>query len=156
ALSGLRRQYHRVEVRFVAHTTEAWEFPEQEFFEVTGSGGTAASSAFELVEKILAEKYNVAQYNAYMFYASDGDNASDDREPAAKSLHALGERLNYIGYLETRPGTARFAQTDMRNIMSELAQSGMPVGSQVVSDVKDVWPAIRHFFVNQAEQAEAA
>ena len=156
ALSGLRRQYHRVEVRFVAHTTEAWEFPEHEFFEVTGSGGTAASSAFELVETILKEHYEASQYNAYMFYASDGDNASDDREPAAKSLHALAERLNYIGYLETRPGTARFAQTDMRNIMNELAHGGTRVGSQVVSDVKDVWPAIRHFFVNQAEHADAA
>ena len=72
ALSGLRRQYHRVDVRFVAHTTEAWEFAEKDFFEVTGSGGTMASCAFDLVQGILDEHYEASQWNAYMFYASDG------------------------------------------------------------------------------------
>jgi uncharacterized sporulation protein YeaH/YhbH (DUF444 family) len=144
-LSGLRRQYHRVEVRFVAHTTEAWEFPEREFFEVAGSGGTMASCAFELVHKLLEEHYEPSQYNAYMFYASDGENATDDRAASARWLAKLAERLNYIGYVETRPGTARFAQTDMRSLMSELAQGGARAGSQVVSEVKDIWQAIRHF-----------
>lgn len=152
ALSGLRRQYHRVEVRFVAHTTDAWEFPEHEFFEVSGTGGTMASCAFDLVQKILDEKYEPSQYNGYMFYASDGENATDDRDPSSKALRRLAERLNYIGYLETRPNTARFAQTDMRAVMGEIADEGGRVGSQVVSDVKDVWQAIRHFFVQQASQ----
>ncbi len=89
ALSGLRRQYHRVEVRFVAHTTEAWEFPEREFFEVTGSGGTMASCAFELVQSILDANYEPSQYNAYVFYASDGENATDDRQAAGASLRKL-------------------------------------------------------------------
>jgi uncharacterized sporulation protein YeaH/YhbH (DUF444 family) len=152
-LSGLRRQYHRVEVRFVAHTTDAWEFPEHEFFEVTGSGGTMASCAFELAHGILEEHYEPSQYNAYVFYASDGENATDDRAAAAKWLGKLAERVNYIGYVETRPGTARFAQTDMRSIMAELAQGGARAGSQVVSEVKDIWQAIRHFFVHEAKEA---
>jgi sporulation protein YhbH len=155
ALSGLRRQYHRVDVRFVAHTTEAWEFPEKEFFEVSGSGGTMASSAFRLVETILEEHYDPSQYNAYVFYASDGENATDDRQAAAAALAALAERLNYLGYLETRPGAARFAQTDMRSLINELSASGARASSQVVSEVRDVWQAIRHFFVHQSKQTEA-
>ncbi|HVE50256.1 MAG TPA: DUF444 family protein [Casimicrobiaceae bacterium] len=153
-LSGLRRQYHRVEVRFVAHTTEAWEFAEREFFEVTGSGGTMASCAFELTHKLLVEHYDTSQYNAYMFYASDGENATDDRAAAASWLGKLAERVNYVGYVETRPGTARFAQTDMRSIMGELTQGGAKAGSQVVSEVKDIWQAIRHFFVHETEAAK--
>jgi uncharacterized sporulation protein YeaH/YhbH (DUF444 family) len=152
-LSGLRRQYHRVEVRFVAHTTEAWEFPEREFFDVSGSGGTMASCAFELTYKLLDEHYDASQYNAYMFYASDGENATDDRAASGRWLAKLAERVNYIGYVETRPGTARFAQTDMRSIMGELSQGGARAGSQVVSEVKDIWQAIRHFFVHEAESA---
>ena len=152
ALSGLRRQYHRVEVRFIAHTTEAWEFPEAQFFEVTGSGGTAASSAFRLAQQLLDTHYEPSQYNAYLFYASDGENGVDDRQPAATALLALAERLNYFGYVETRPGTIRFAQTDMRSLISDATADGMSAGSQVVADIKDVWQAIRHFFVHQAEQ----
>jgi uncharacterized sporulation protein YeaH/YhbH (DUF444 family) len=154
ALSGLRRQYRRVDVRFVAHTTEAWEFQEREFFEVTGTGGTAASCAFRLVHEILAERYDPAHYNAYLFYASDGENAMDDREPATESLRALSDRLTYMGYVETRPGNARFAQTDMRTIVGELTGNGLRGASQVVSEAKDVWQAIRHFFTQQAERAE--
>lgn len=156
ALSGLRRQYHRVEVRFIAHTTEAWEFPEREFFEVTGSGGTMASCAFKLAQDVLEEHYDPAQYNAYLFYASDGENASDDRAPAAALLKQLGERLNYIGYVETRPTSSRFAQTDMRAIVGEMVASGIHAGCQVVSEPRDVFQALRQFFTHQAKQAEAA
>jgi uncharacterized sporulation protein YeaH/YhbH (DUF444 family) len=153
ALSGLRRQYHRVDVRFVAHTTEAWEFPEKEFFEVTGSGGTMASCAFQLVQRILDEHYEPSQWNAYMFYASDGENATDDRQAAGASLRKLCERLNYMGYVETRPGTARFAQTDMRSLVGELMTAGVRGGCQVVSEVKDIWVAIRQFFSHEAHAA---
>ena len=45
-VQGLRRQYRSLETVFVAHTTEAWEFNEQEFFQVSGSGGTVASTGF--------------------------------------------------------------------------------------------------------------
>ena len=150
ALSGLRRQYHRVDVRFVAHTTEAWEFPEREFFEVSGSGGTMASCAFKLVQDLLDKHYEASQYNAYLFYASDGENATDDRHAAAQSLRTLCERLNYMGYVETRPGTARFAQTDMRSIVGELTGTGARGSCQVVSEVKDIWQAIRQFFSHEA------
>jgi uncharacterized sporulation protein YeaH/YhbH (DUF444 family) len=32
ALQGLRRKYGKVETRFIAHTTQAWEFSEPAFF----------------------------------------------------------------------------------------------------------------------------
>jgi len=150
ALQGLRRQYQRVETRFIAHTTDAWEFSEKDFFDVTGSGGTMASSAFRLALDLLDDHYEAAQYNAYLFYASDGENSTEDRTDAGVSLQALAERLNYIGYLETRAGTVRFAQTDMRSLIDSLAASGAPVGSHIVSEKKDIWQAIRQFFVRQA------
>ncbi len=153
-LSGLRRQYQRIDVRFIAHTTEAWEFPEDQFFEVTGSGGTAASSAFRLAQELMSTHYGPSQYNAYLFYASDGENGADDRAPATESLRALAEQMNYIGYLETRPGATRFAQTNMRSIVGELIDQGAHVGSQIVADVGDVWQAIRHFFRHEVRQSE--
>jgi len=152
ALQGLRRQYQRVETRFIAHTTDAWEFSEKDFFEVTGSGGTMASSAFRLALGLLQEHYDAVQYNAYLFYASDGENSTEDRTTAGESLRELAERLNYLGYVETRAGTVRFAQTDMRGLMDALATSGAPVGTHIVSEKKDIWEAIRQFFVQQSGQ----
>jgi uncharacterized sporulation protein YeaH/YhbH (DUF444 family) len=156
SLSGLRRQYHRVEVRFIAHTTQAWEFPEAQFFEAAGSGGTAASSAFVLAQQILEDQYPSSQYNTYLFYASDGENAGEDRQPAAAALAKLSERLNYLGYIETRLGTVRFSQTDMRTLIGGLADAGFHADTQVVADINDVWQAIRRFFVHQAGQAADA
>jgi uncharacterized sporulation protein YeaH/YhbH (DUF444 family) len=151
ALAGLRRRYRRIDVRFIAHTTEAWEFAEGAFFEVTGSGGTEASCAFQLARKLLDEHYDAASYNAYLFYASDGENAVEDRDPAFAALTALAERLNHFGYLETRPPSTRFGHTQMRGIVADLRANGMAANEEVVAEVKDVWRAIRHFFVREAQ-----
>lgn len=152
ALAGLRRRYRQIEVRFVAHTTEAWEFAEGAFFEVTGSGGTEASCAFRLARQVLDEHYEASAWNAYLFYASDGENAVEDRERATESLAALAARLNHFGYLETRPPTTRYGHTQMRAIVADVKARGAPAEEDVVSEVKDVWRAIRHFFVREAAQ----
>ena len=46
-VQGLRREYRSLETVFVAHTTEAWEFTEPEFFQVSGTGGTVASTGLQ-------------------------------------------------------------------------------------------------------------
>ena len=46
-VQGLRREYRSLETVFVAHTTEAWEFNEPEFFQVSGTGGTVASAGLQ-------------------------------------------------------------------------------------------------------------
>lgn len=153
ALAGLRRRYRRIEVRFVAHTTEAWEFAEPQFFEVSGSGGTEASCAFRLAARLIDEHPGGPPANSYLFYASDGENAVEDREPALAALAGLAGRLNHFGYLETRPASTRFGQTQMRLIVADLKARGAPVDEDVVTELKDVWRAIRHFFVREAEGA---
>src|SRR5690606_4583907 len=65
AVQGLRRQYTHLEAVFVAHTVEAWEFPEEDFFKVTGSGGTVASTAFRKVREIIEERYDPSRFNIY-------------------------------------------------------------------------------------------
>lgn len=155
ALQGIRRKYARVETRFIAHTTRAWEFSENEFFLVTGIGGTIASSAFRLALELVREKYATGQYNVYLFYASDGENFTEDRAAATQALAELGAALNYIGYVETVPGMPRALDTEMRRLCAELQRTGLPVHSSVLANTEDVWRAIRKFFVHQAEAEEA-
>ena len=155
ALQGIRRKYAKVETRFIAHTTQAWEFSENEFFQVSGSGGTMASTAFQLTLELLHQQFNPAQYNSYLFYASDGENFTEDRSAAAGLLRQLTAQMNYIGYVETLPGMRPPNKTEMMRICDELERNGAQIGSSVLASPNDVWSAIRKFFVQQAEHAGA-
>jgi hypothetical protein len=158
ALQGIRRKYAKVETRFIAHTTHAWEFSEQEFFQVSGIGGTIASSAFRLVNELVRKELDPAHNNIYMFYASDGENFTEDRAAASHSLSELGGLLNYIGYIETLPGVPRALETEMRRLCNELERRGLPISSSVLSGTDDVWRALRKFFSKEMEgdQREAS
>jgi uncharacterized sporulation protein YeaH/YhbH (DUF444 family) len=155
ALQGIRRKYARVETRFIAHTTHAWEFSEGEFFQVSGIGGTIASSAFRLALDIVRREYEPASHNVYLFYASDGENFSEDRQAASSALAELGGMLNYIGYVETLPGTPRTMDTEMRRLCTELERRGLPIGSSVLASGDDVWRALRKFFAQESGDAPA-
>ncbi|MDQ1811957.1 DUF444 family protein [Massilia sp. CCM 9210] len=153
ALQGIRRQYARVETRFIAHTTHAWEFTESEFFQVSGTGGTMASSAFRLVLDLIRTELDPSQNNLYMFYASDGENFTEDRTATSAALTELGKLLNYTGYIETLPGAPRTLETEMRRLCNELQRRGVAIGSTVLSNPDDVWSALRKFFVSEGEHA---
>ena len=149
SVEGLRRQYSRLELVFVAHTIKAWEFPEGEFFQVRGSGGTVASSAFSLVEEIVGQRYDPSRYNIYLFYGSDGENFKDDHDAAETSLGRLADVASYIGYVET-PATAEHAlETETAGIFKTVLADGCPGGSYPLTTNESVWDAIRAFFREQ-------
>ena len=154
ALQGLRRRYARVETRFIAHTTRAWEFSEAEFFQVNGMGGTMASSAFRLSRELLREHYAPGRYNAYLFYASDGENFSEDRGAASLALGDLAALLSYMGYVETLPGVPRSLETEMHSLCAEHERRGLPLHSSILSRTDDVWAAIRTFFQHEAADTQ--
>jgi uncharacterized sporulation protein YeaH/YhbH (DUF444 family) len=150
ALQGIRRKYAKVGTRFIAHTTRAWEFSEAEFFQVSGSGGTIASSALRLTLDLVRSEVDPAHENIYMFYASDGENFTEDRAAASQALTELAGNLNYIGYVETLPGMPRSLDTEMRRLCSDLERRGLPVGSSILAGTDDVWRALRKFFIQEA------
>ena len=152
-VEGLKRQYSRLDLVFVAHTIKAWEFPEAEFFQVRGSGGTVASTAFTLVQDIVAERYDPARYNIYLFYGSDGENFKDDHDAAESALRGLSAVANYMGYVET-PATAEQAlQTETASLFRALAEAGRPAGSYALTTHDSVWAAIRTFLQEQVSAA---
>ena len=155
ALQGIRRKYAQVQTYFVAHTTHAWQFNESEFFQVSGTGGTIASSAFRLVRELVRTQCNSANDNVYMFYASDGENFTEDRSAATQVLTELASMLNYIGYVETLPGLPRSLETEMRRLCNELERKGLAVGSSLITGPDDVWRALRKFFVQEMQRDNA-
>ena len=154
ALQGLRRQYDKVETAFLAHAAEAWEFNEAEFFQTSGTGGTVTSTVLDLALELTRTRFDPAHYNVYVFYASDGDNYSDDRTKAASGLRELTDLINYLGYVEIRPSYGISAETEMTAVFSELARERRRMGMARVTGKDDVWNALRVFFQAQVE-AEA-
>jgi len=157
ALQGLRRQYAKVEVAFIAHAAEAWEFEESQFFQASSSGGTVSSCAFELAAELLRGRYDAGRYNQYLFYASDGENAAEDRARSASALRTLGETVNYAGYVETG-GVATFRprDTQLTELFREMQAQGLPVGMSALGSQDDVWRALREFFGSRQDEPARA
>jgi uncharacterized sporulation protein YeaH/YhbH (DUF444 family) len=152
ALQGIRRQYTKVETLFLAHAAEAWEFDESQFFQASSSGGTVTSGVAQLALQKVQARFDPSRYNVYFFYASDGENAAEDREPAKAALAELMQVVNYAGYVETG-GVATFRprETQLAELFGELKTGGLPVGVSHLGSQEDIWRAIRDFFTEQAK-----
>ncbi|XEQ92284.1 hypothetical protein SCACP_11120 [Sporomusa carbonis] len=93
----VRYKYEHVEVIFIAHTTEAKEVNEDEFFYKGESGGIYISSGCDKTLEIIEQRY---MWNIYAFHCSDGDNWNDDNPKAvelAKEIREICSKvLNHI------------------------------------------------------------
>ena len=155
ALQGIRRQYAKVETVFLAHAGEAWDFDESQFFQAQSSGGTVSSSAFKLALDVMKTRYDPGRYNVYFFYASDGENAAEDRAGAGAALGALARQVNYAGYVETGGmATFRPRETQLSEMFAQMKAGGLPVGVSRLGSQDDVWRAIREFFKEEQQQIE--
>ncbi len=146
SVQGLRRQYGALETVFLAHTSEAWEFDEAEFFQVSGSGGTVASSGFAKALQIIHERFDPGRYNVYLFYASDGDNAASDAGAARAALMSLAAEASFCGYIEVAAGVSTRRESETGRLFAELAAAGGAADSCALVQFEDVWDAIRRFF----------
>src|SRR5580704_17370794 len=155
-VQGLRREYKSLETVFVAHTTEAWEFNEPDFFQVSGSGGTVSSTGFNKVREIIDARYNPGRCNIYLFYASDGDNSVSDSAEARESLSSITGDACFTGYVEVSSGLSRQLATETGRLYAELSSGGLAAGSYALNDFDDVWGAVRHFFAAESRALDGS
>jgi uncharacterized sporulation protein YeaH/YhbH (DUF444 family) len=151
AIQGLRRQYRHLDLVFVAHTSDAWEFQEEEFFRVSGTGGTVASAGLKKVREIIDERFSPDQYNVYLFYASDGENFPSDQPQAQQALEDLANDCNYAGFLEVAPLAGSVPDSELGRLFVEMARDNPRVGAFRAGSTDDIWGAVRHFFTKAAE-----
>lgn len=151
AIQGLRRQYRHLDLVFVAHTSEAWEFQEEEFFRVSGTGGTVASAGLRKVREIIDARFSPSQYNVYLFYASDGENFPSDQPQALEALEDLAPDCNYAGFLEVAPLAGTTPDSEIGKLFMDLADDDEHIGAYRVNSTDDIWNAVRHFFSQQAD-----
>ena len=135
----LKRKYNNLKFEFISHTTVAKRVNEHEFFYKGESGGTYISSGLCEALKIIEEKYNPSMWNIYPFYASDGDNWSEDNPKAIEAVNNICKVSNLFGYTELLPST--YSTTMYYRFTKEIKQKNfVPV---IVKTKKDLWIALR-------------
>ncbi len=139
----LSRTYKNIDVVYIRHHTQAKEVDEHEFFYSQETGGTIASSALELMNEIITERYDDNQWNIYGAQASDGDNWADD-SPRCQSIleKQILPRSRYFSYIEI---TQRAHQTLWKHYQ-QVEQSHSNFAIQHIKSVEDIYPVFRELF----------
>lgn len=70
----LTSQYQQIEICYIVHDAAAKEVDKETFYHLREGGGTRISSAYNLCNKIIDERYPPEEWNIYPFHFSDGDN----------------------------------------------------------------------------------
>lgn len=97
----LSRKYEQVDIVFIRHTSQAKEVDEETFFRSQETGGTVVSTALAEMQRIVAERYPLEDWNIYAAQASDGDNYSGDSETCTRLLRdELLPLCQYFAYVE--------------------------------------------------------
>jgi uncharacterized sporulation protein YeaH/YhbH (DUF444 family) len=146
----LTRTYKTIDVVYIRHHTQAKEVDEEEFFYSQETGGTIASSALDLMIKIMDERYKENEWNIYAAQASDGDNWADDSPRCQKLLteHIL-PKARYFSYIEIsqRPHQTLWQQ------YQEIAAYTEHFAIQHIKSVEDIYPVFRELFKKKQSSA---
>ncbi|BDG62022.1 sporulation protein YhbH [Caldinitratiruptor microaerophilus] len=144
----LRSKYDNVQIRFLAHSTEAREVTEEEFFTKGESGGTRCSSVYELALRLIEEEYPPGEYNLYPFHFSDGDNLASDNPRAVELVKALLEVSNLFGYGEIDghgAGLSYYRSSTLYSLYTREIRHPRFVAT-VIRSRNEVLDALRAFF----------
>ncbi len=137
----LKTKYETVQIRYIAHHTEAKEVSEDHFFNRGESGGTICSSAYEKALQIIERDYPPDYYNLYPIHFSDGDNLTSDNEKCVRYVKQLCDISQMFGYAEVnqynRSSTLMSAYGKLRHPDFRTA---------VIRDKSGVYEALRQFF----------
>lgn len=133
---------------FIRHTDTAKEVDEETFFRGRESGGTKVSTALELMQKIIQERYPSSAWNIYGTQVSDGDNESGDSRSCLRLLGEVVPLTQYFAYLEVseRNNSSAFP-THLWSTFKE-AVAHLPQIAMVKANSPDqIYPVLRKLFV---------
>lgn len=142
----LRRNYEKIELVFIRHHTSAKEVDENEFFYSRETGGTVVSSALELMNDIIAERYPNTDWNIYAAQASDGDNWNAD-SPYCQSLlqDQIMPNVQYFSYIEIMPRHHQSLWEAYLKVKDKYPNFAM----QNIDGLQDIYPVFRELFKRQ-------
>lgn len=141
----LTRTYERIEVVFIRHHIQAYEVDEDDFFHSRETGGTVVSTALDLMQHIIRERYSTALWNIYGAEASDGDNWDNDSPHCRELLAgAILPLVQYFAYIEIAP--------EPQNLWLEyqtLLAGHENFAMQRIAALADIYPVFRELFTKK-------
>jgi sporulation protein YhbH len=155
--SFLRVIYRKVEIRFIAHTTEARLVDEYRFLHQGESGGTSCHCAYELATNLIDTEYPTSKWNVYPFHFSDGEDW--DVERTLNSLEKMLDRgvANFgYGEIQTDHSSSILMEAYRRKIGLKTERlddfdffrgslGPSPVLGVTIRNKSDIYPALRVF-----------
>jgi hypothetical protein len=161
----LKTIYHNVQIRFIAHTTEAKLVDEHEFFHKGESGGTYCHSAYDMAIHLIESEYNPSRWNIYPFYFSDGEDFDTIRTvESVKKLMKLGVSMAGYGeinieseysygqlmkvfekelFLEREGYHSSYTDNDKLEVF--VGKGNTPFVGVILKNKADIYPALREF-----------
>ncbi len=142
----LTRHYEKIEIVFLRHTTSAEEVDEERFFHDTSNGGTVVSTALELMDKIIKERYaNSAEWNVYGAQASDGDNWQHDSSKCVELLSGqLLALVRYFAYIQVAG-----SEQELWKYYTGISHPRFAM--RKVLDTKEIYPVFRELFKKEQQ-----
>lgn len=147
----LRHKYDSVEVVFVAHSVDAVEVNEDQFFSKGQGGGTLISSALELTLEIINKRFHPSSWNVYAFHCSDGDNWPSDNDKSVNLSVKIRDICQLYGYCEIKPDTEELGWGSMSMSDNTIGQKYEAIQDSSfktvkICDASHIWPAFKRFF----------
>lgn len=140
----LQRNYERIEVVFIRHHTSAKEVDEEEFFYSRETGGTIVSSALNLMNEIIDDRYPPSEWNIYGAQASDGDNWNDDSAICYRMLtDNILKKVQHFSYVEI---TTRAHQSLWHAYEKVREDFESYFAIQQIQSAADIYPVFRELF----------
>jgi uncharacterized sporulation protein YeaH/YhbH (DUF444 family) len=138
----IKAHYQGIETVYIVHDAAAHEVDEQTFYHTRESGGTKISSAYDLANRIIDQRYPPDQWNLYAFHFSDGDNWGDDIPRCIELLkNELLPKLNLFGYgqVESPYGSGEFFDyiQELRSSHENVVASHIPDRDAIVNSIKE-------------------
>jgi uncharacterized sporulation protein YeaH/YhbH (DUF444 family) len=154
----LTRRYRHVDIVFIRHTDQAEEVDEETFFRSPATGGTLVSSALEAMRRIVAERYNPADWNIYAAQASDGDNLHSDGEATGQLLRdSILPVCQYFAYLEVgEPGAFSGSSSALWSLYEGLRAENPLLSMRKVNERSEIFPVFHELFQRRDAREKAA
>jgi hypothetical protein len=139
----LQSQYDGIEKCYIIHDAKAREVDQDAFYRTRESGGTVISSAYDLCQKVVEDRFPPNDWNIYCFHFSDGDNWGEDNNQCSTILkEGLLSQVNLFGYGQVHSpyGTGKFI-----NSMKEIAEDHENVEVSNIRGRGDIMESIQVF-----------
>jgi len=142
----LQYNYERVDIVWIRHHIQAKEVDEEEFFHSKETGGTIVSSALELMDEIIKDRYPVHQWNIFGCQISDGDNWYEDNLNATEVLkNKILPVSQYFAYVEVDQHRAP-GESDLWGPYESVKAGSKKMEMSIVNDVTEIYPVFRKLF----------